>query len=90
MNERFYAVDRVASDNAIVVDDEGRAQTVPLTEFRRGIAETMVLRVPIDNAGEPTWSAAVVDPDETERRRRKSAQFLKALQQDEPGSGSDV
>lgn len=89
MNERFFTVDRVSSNDAIVVDDEGRARTVPLSEFTGGIAETMVLRVPIDNAGEPTWSAAVVDPHETERRRRKSAQFLQALQQDEPGSGSD-
>jgi hypothetical protein len=90
MGERFYAVDRVTSDKAIVVDDEGRAQSVPLTRFKGGIAETMVLRVPIDDSGEPDWAAATVDPDETERRRRKSAQFLQALQEHDPGADADL
>ena len=85
MGECYFAVDRISAQAAIVVDDQGRARSIPLNHFQGGIAESMILRVPIDDAGEPNWVAAMVDTAETERRRRKSQQFLKALQEDEPG-----
>jgi hypothetical protein len=85
MSERFFAVDKISAEKAILVDDEGRALSIPLSQFQGGIAETMVLRVPLNEGGEPNWYAAVVDTQETERRRRKSQQFLRALQEHEPG-----
>jgi hypothetical protein len=81
MPDQYFAVDRISAGQAIVVDDQGRARSVPLRQFKRGIAETMVLRVPLDEAGEPNWLGAEVDAGETERRARKSAQFLRVLQE---------
>ncbi len=87
MAERYYAVDRISAQTAIVVDEEGRAASIPLRRFKKGIAESMVLRVPIDDGGEPDWLAAEVDAAETERRRRKSQEFLQALQEHDVGAG---
>lgn len=90
MDECYFAVDRISSGYATVVDDRGRARSVPLHQFKGGIAETMVLRVPVDASGDPNWQAAVVDTSETERRRRKSAQFLQTLREHDPGDEVEV
>ncbi len=84
---RYFAVDRISAQMATLVDEQGRALSVPLRRFKKGIAETMVLRVPLDSAGEPDWLAAEVDTEETERRRRKSHEFLQALQEHDVGGG---
>jgi hypothetical protein len=70
--EHFLAVDRVHENDAVILDDHGRAFTVPLKELPEGVAARSVLRVVVADDGEPDWASAAVDEGETERRKRLS------------------
>jgi hypothetical protein len=78
---RFYMVDRISSREAVLVDDQGHAFSVPLNHFRRGIAENMVVRVPVEDDAPLDWSSATVDQDETERRAREAQSILERLRE---------
>ena len=79
MATRFYMVDRISAREAVLVDDQGHASTIPLRHFRGGIAENMVLRVPIEDGATLDWASATVDQDETERRARQAKTMLEQL-----------
>ncbi len=80
---RFYMVDRISAREAVLVDDQGRAVTIPLGHFRRGIAENMVLRVPVEDGTTLDWASATVDQDETERRALRAHAMLEQLRERE-------
>jgi hypothetical protein len=80
----LYAVDRVHDPDAVLVDDTGRAVTLALDRLPPGIAVGTVLRVAVDEAGTAEWESAVIDEEETERRRKKSAELTERLRHSGP------
>ena len=81
--EHFLAVDRVHQSDAVILDDHGRAFTVPLNDLPEGVEVRSVLRVVVADDGVPDWSSAAIDEGETERRKRLSADLTDELR----GSG---
>lgn len=73
------AVDKVHASDAVIVDDHGRAFTVPLGELPAGLAERTVLKVLVADDGTPDWSSAEIDDGETRRRQRRSADLTEKL-----------
>jgi len=66
--ERYYAVDRIESGVAVLIDDQGRTASVPLDRLPAGTSDGIVLRVPLDDTV-PNWSRAFIDSDESARRQ---------------------
>ncbi len=54
-------------------------------ELPEDAEEGSVLVVPVGDDGEPDWSAARLDEEERERRRRASQEILDRLRGREPG-----
>jgi len=81
---RFWTVDHVGKSDVVLVDDEGRATTLPQARLPAGIAKLSVLAVEIDAAGTPDWTTAAIDDAETERRRRKSEEIGSKLRYSDP------
>lgn len=77
--EHFFAVDRVHENDAVIMDDTGRALTIPLDRLPTGVAARTVLRVSIDNEGNPHWSTAKIDEAETQRRKQAAGDLLNKL-----------
>ena len=77
--EHFLAVDRVHQSDAVILDDHGRAFTVPLNDLPEGVEARSVLRVVVADDGVPDWSSAAIDEGETERRKRLSADLTDEL-----------
>lgn len=77
--EHFLAVDRVHESDAVILDDHGRAFTVPLNALPDGVEARSVLRAVVADDGEPDWSSAAIDEGETERRKRLSADLTDKL-----------
>jgi hypothetical protein len=77
--EHLYAVDKLHREDAVLVDDQGRAARVPLSDLPQELTENSVLRVPVSGDDAPDWSGATIDQDETERRKRQSADFTEKL-----------
>lgn len=75
----YLAVDRLHASDAVIVDDHGRAFTVPLDRLPPGLAERTILRVLVGDDGNPDWSSAEVDEAETQRRQRRSADLTDRL-----------
>ncbi len=78
--ERLYTVDTVDGDTANLIDDQGRAISVSVYLLPRGIAEGIVVRVPVGKDGTHDWAISVPDSGETDRRRRTSQQMLRDLE----------
>jgi hypothetical protein len=84
--EHYLAVDRVHESDAVIVDDHGRAFTVPLDQLPDGMEPRTILRVAVAGDGTPDWTTAAIDPEETERRKKASADLTEKLRQsDEHG-----
>ena len=77
--EHYLAVDRVHESDAVIVDDHGRAFTVPLDQLPGGLERRTILRVVVAADGTPDWTTAAVDPDETQRRKQASADLTEKL-----------
>jgi hypothetical protein len=75
----YLAVDKVHASDAVILDDHGRAFTVPLNELPPGVAERTVLKVLVADDGTPDWSSAEVDEAETQRRQQRSADLTEKL-----------
>jgi hypothetical protein len=75
----YLAVDKVHTSDAVIVDDHGRAFTVPLSELPPDLAERTVLEVLMADDGTPDWSTATIDERETQRRQRRSADLTEKL-----------
>ena len=65
---RYYAVDHVNGQIAVLADDEGRSVALPLARLPEGVAKGKVLSIRLDNAGTPSWSTAEIDEEEAKRR----------------------
>jgi hypothetical protein len=65
---RYYAVDQISGQIAVLADDEGRNVALPLARLPKGISAGCVLSIRLDNAGTPAWSTAEIDVEEASRR----------------------
>jgi hypothetical protein len=65
---RYYAVDQINGQIAVLADDEGRNVALPLARLPKGITAGCVLSISLDNAGTPAWSSAEIDEEEARRR----------------------
>jgi len=76
-----FSVDRLHESDAVLVDDHGRAFTVPRDQLPQGIAERAVIRVDLDAAGNPNWATAEIDPDEAKKHKRDSDELSRKLRE---------
>lgn len=83
--ERLFAVDRLAGNSAILVDDDGKVVTVPRERLPHRLREGDVLRVAVHHDGAPDWGRAEVDRAETERRKEAAGETLDELKGGDPG-----
>lgn len=65
---RYYAVERLNGQIAMLADDDGRSVALPLARLPKGVKKGCVLSIRLDNAGTPSWSSAEIDEEEAERR----------------------
>ncbi len=86
--ERLYAVDGVHEDQAVLIDDHGRALSRSVGDLPPGVAAGWILRIPVRSDGEPDFGAAAVDRTEMERRRRAQRKLLEDLEQEAHGPGT--
>jgi hypothetical protein len=84
-DNRFYAVDRIESQRALLEDDDGTTHIVDTRRLPRGTREGTVLRVELDDAGNPDWNTAVIDDAEAARRRAEARDRLERLKKRDPG-----
>lgn len=77
--EHSFTVDRLHEHDAVLVADSGRAFTVPLDRLPSGLEIRMTLRASVDDAGDPDWSTATIDREETERHKRPSTELSDKL-----------
>jgi hypothetical protein len=78
-SSHYLAVDRLHASDAVIVDDQGRAFNVPLSELPPDLAERTVLEVVVGDDGTPDWSTAKIDEGETQRRQQRSADLTEKL-----------
>lgn len=84
---RFYAVDRLEGDCAVLVRDRDlRIVEVPLASLPFVVREGMVLSVPIDERGVLQWGRTARDEAEERRRYRDGRARLERLEGRDPGS----
>ena len=76
---RYYAVDHVNGQIAVLADDEGRSVALPLARLPRGATKGCVLSIRLDNAGTPNWSSAEIDEEEAKRRSTDAERVNEAL-----------
>jgi hypothetical protein len=83
---RYYAVDRLEGDRAVLVADGDREPVVlPLAALRFRAREAMVLAVPLDAHGRPRWDRAERDEAEERRRLAEGKARLERLKRRDPG-----
>lgn len=82
---RYFAVDRIEGDVAVLIDDEGGAHDVPAARLPIRPREGMVLRVAAGHDGQPDWSTAAVDDAEREHRLRDIHGRAARLAASDPG-----
>lgn len=86
MTIHLWVIDKIHTDHVVLVRDDGRAASVPPDRLPNGIRERDVLRAEGDDDGTPDWTSATLDREETERRRRQAAEWVKTLRKtDEHG-----
>ena len=72
---RFYAVDQINGQIAVLADDEGRSVALPLSRLPEGVSAGCVLSILLDDAGTPAWSSAEIDDAEAKRRSEDAARM---------------
>jgi hypothetical protein len=83
---RWYAVDRLEGDRAVLVaDDGGEPVDLPVTSLPLRVREAMVLAVPLDANGRPQWARAERDEGEEQRRLNEGQARLERLKRRDPG-----
>lgn len=82
----MFVVDRREGRTLVIVGDDDRSVDVPVTRVPKTCrVEGAVLRVPIDDAGEPYWEDARRDRGEERRRLAALAKRIKLLGRSDPG-----
>jgi len=80
------AVDRLESSTALLIADDGREFVVPRKSLPQdGRREGAILRVELNDAGDPVWSTARVDVAEERRRLEDARRRLDVLKRSDPG-----
>ena len=79
MRTEWFVIDRFEGDTAILQNDDGADFNVEGSIIDPASSEGSVLRVAIDDGGEPQWETALVDDDETERRRAAARARIERL-----------
>ena len=69
---RYYAVDQLNGQIAVLADDEGRSVALPVARLPKGVTKGCVLSIRLDNAGTPAWSSAEIDEHEAKRRSEET------------------
>jgi hypothetical protein len=82
---RYYAVDEVDGDRAVLIDDERGRVEVAMGSLPFRVREGMVLSVPIDAKGRPEWFRAARDEAEERRRIKEGEERLERLRRRDPG-----
>jgi hypothetical protein len=82
---KLYVVDRLEGDRAVLIADDDPQVEVPTTSLPFRVKDGMVLRVPIDVHGHPTWTSAERDEAEERRRMNAARDRLERLQRRDPG-----
>ena len=72
---RYYAVNQINGQIAVLADDEGRNVALPLARLPNGVSTGSVLSIRLDNAGTPAWSTAEIDEEEARRRTEDAERF---------------
>lgn len=83
--EKIFVVDRIEGRIAVLVLDSGEQRAVPIGDLPVGVSEGTVLRVPLNESGVPSWTAAQIDEEEEERRRQAAQTILDELRKRDPG-----
>lgn len=76
---RYYAVDQLNGQIAVLADDEGRSVALPLSRLPKGVKKGCVLSIRLDNAGTPSWSSAEIDDEEAKRRSEETGRLDEEL-----------
>jgi hypothetical protein len=80
----FWTVDLIGDRKVVIVDDSGRAMVMDPSHLPPDLTKLDVLSIDDDEAGEPDWATAVIDADETERRRARSEDISRRLRMSDP------
>jgi hypothetical protein len=86
---KFFAVDRVESGVAIMMDDDLNELAVSVSQFRGPVIEGTVMKVPISDKG-PDWGAGMPDEKEKNRRLSVAQAKLRQMQRKDPGGDLDL
>ncbi len=76
---QFYLVNGIEENRAVLVADSGGEFSITLDQLPAGLAEGLVLLVPLDITGKPNWSLARIDEPRTARCNREAAELLDAF-----------
>lgn len=87
--DQLFTVDRLEGTSAMLLDDAGRAVTVPRGRLPRDMREGDVLRVPLFNDA-PDWGRAAVDGAETSRRLDEARKQLDELKKQDAGGDVEL
>ena len=68
MRTDFFAIDRIEGNTAVVLGEDGKDHAVPIGALPPTSQEGSILRVDLDDQGDPDWNTARVDEQETHRR----------------------
>jgi hypothetical protein len=68
MRTKFFAIDRIEGNTAVVQSEDGKDHAVPIGALPPTSQEGSVLRVDLDDQDDPDWNTARVDEQETHRR----------------------
>ncbi len=83
---RIYVVDRREGRTLVLVDDSDAVVEVPGTDLPKNCrSEGAVLRIPLDQDGQPRWADARRDRAEERRRLEDLARRTERLRRRDPG-----
>lgn len=88
--EVLYAVDRIEGSLVVLLADGGGQETLRLNQLPKGLTPGTVLSVRQTENGQPDWPSALVDREETERRRGEANQILDELRKRDPGGDVSI
>ena len=71
LKENYY-VDKIVGGVAVLLRDDNQRTSIPLSRLPSGVRKGVVLRVPLDHVGTPSWPSAEIDDTEANRRSQKA------------------
>lgn len=86
----FYVVDRVEGSLAVIISDSEQEHLVSLTQLPGELREGDVLRPKLDCNGEPIWTTARFDKEESDRRKQNATATIHDLRRRDPGGDLSI